>query len=103
MKSITTQELFKKLRSKDHFILVDVRWTDEWNSGHIPSATHVPIDQFEKNVSHWKGKTVIPYCQSGGRSSLACKILEKNHIDHFNLKGGVAQWKKEGLPLESIN
>lgn len=99
MKSITVKELADLLSSNDHIILIDVRWQDEWDDGHIPEAEHIPLDRVEEHIHRFKGKTVYMYCRTGGRSCSACNAFTENNIDAYNVEGGILAWKAAGYPL----
>jgi rhodanese-like protein len=78
--------------------LVDVRSAGEFASGSVPGAVNIPLDQIEAKLDKFKGKkSIIVFCLSGGRSSQAQVILERNGFDNV-LNGGtwnhVASLKK---------
>lgn len=87
----------KKLLKKGA-VLVDVRESDEYSGGHIPRAISVPLSSFENKISKKvkdKNRTVIVYCLSGGRSSMALnKLLNMGYTDVYNL-GGISNWPYE--------
>lgn len=91
------------LINREEAIVVDVRETQEWSSGHIPNARHLALGQLDKRISElekFKGKPVIVCCASGNRSSSACGTLKRAGFERvFNLAGGVGAWKDAGLPL----
>lgn len=58
-------------------LLVDVREPSEYATGHIPSAINVPLRAIAKNLDVIPaGKTVVVYCKSGYRGSLATGALQ---------------------------
>ena len=64
----------------------------------VPGAVNIPLDQIEAKLDKFKGKkSIIVFCLSGGRSSQAHVILERNGFDNV-LNGGtwnhVASLKK---------
>ena len=75
-------------------VLVDVRTSGEYSSGHIKKAMNVPlakISGISKKVS--KDKDVIVYCQSGSRSSRAARELKAmGYTKVYNL-GGIGRWR----------
>jgi len=45
-------------------------------------------------------RTLVVYCASGVRSSLATSIFERHGITAANLRGGFTAWRNAGLPIE---
>lgn len=79
--------------------LVDVRTPGEFASGSVKGAVNIPLDRIESRLGEFKEKkTIIVFCRSGGRSSQAKSILERNGFTNV-LNGGtwehVASLKNE--------
>ena len=53
----------------------------------------------QRNLS--KVSTVLVYCRSGRRSLDAAEILTHLGYKVVNLKGGIIEWKEDGLPVVS--
>lgn len=92
MKNISCQEFQKMRENKESYILIDVREQEEWDKGHFEEAIHLPMGQlqteFEKTVPS-KNATVILHCARGGRSTLACTVLDMmGYTNLYNLEGG---------------
>ncbi len=91
-----------QLINHENAIVLDVREADEFNSGHIADAKHIPVGQLAnglKPLEKYKDQTIVVNCRSGARSSMACGILRKNGFTKvFNLKGGILAWQQAGLP-----
>jgi len=70
-------------------LLVDVRTPSEFNSGHLPHAVNVPLDQIEAKLPPRmkdKDQPVLLHCQSGMRSGVAVKKLKSlGYGNAFNL------------------
>ena len=59
-------------------VVVDVREPDEWSTGHIPGAKHVPKSFLEsriEGVAPDRSQHVILYCASGNRSAWAARTM----------------------------
>lgn len=96
MNTITTVELLQKLDAGEKFSLIDVRESDEVAAGKIPGAVHIPLGSVESNLD--KIDQTIPHiiiCKAGGRSAMACEILEENGYNVTNLVGGMMAWEGE--------
>src|SRR3954465_8153883 len=87
------------------FVLVDVRETDEWDTGHLPGARHVPRGHLESRIegaAPQRDQRVVLYCASGNRSALAAHTLREElgyeHVE--SLTGGITLWKDRGYEVE---
>ena len=84
-------------------IILDVRTTQEFNTGYINGAISIPVSQLTQRLGELDtGKTILVYCASGGRSSTAANTLITNGFDVekvYNLQGGITAWKNAHLPI----
>ena len=82
--------------------VIDVRMKNEWDQGHIPDAHHLMLGHLQdQSKTVPRDRPVLVYCKSGGRSAIACSLLQaKGHKHVINLKGGFDAWKKQRLPEE---
>lgn len=81
--------------------VVDVRERSEYADGHLPGARHIPYEQLEQRIGEVpRERTLVVYCASGVRSSLATSIFERHGISAVNLRGGFNAWRNAGLPIE---
>ncbi|MCK9381266.1 MAG: rhodanese-like domain-containing protein [Sulfuritalea sp.] len=91
------------LINREDALVLDVRETGEWGSGHIAGARHITLAQLEKRMSElekFKDRPIIICCATGNRSSSACGKLKKGGFEKvFNLRGGVSGWLEANLPL----
>lgn len=63
----------------DGAYLVDVRTPNEFSMGHVKGSVNIPLDMLPSKTAQLKNKkTIVVFCQSGGRSSAAKSILERN-------------------------
>lgn len=69
--------------------MLDVRTSEEFNSGHIDGFKNIPVDELRERLEEIeKNKPVYLICQSGLRSYIASRILEGNGFDTYNFSGG---------------
>ena len=103
IQEIDVPKLASMQKIRDEFILIDVRECDEWFSGHIPEAMHVPRGILERDIEKLitnKEEPLVLYCGGGYRSALACDNLQKMGYKNVkSLKGGIRDWKKAQLPI----
>ena len=91
------------LMNREDALVLDVRETAEWSTGHIIGARHITLGQLDKRMSEldkFKERPIIVVCASGNRSSSACGQLKKSGFAKvFSLAGGVGSWRDASLPL----
>lgn len=89
--------------NREDAIVIDVRDQDEWDSGHIANARHIPLSKLDERlheVEKYKQRTVLVNCRSGHRSGMAASRMRKAGFEKvFNLEGGILAWQQAGLPL----
>lgn len=75
-------------------LLIDVRNKEEFETGHIPDATNMPVDQLRDILASLDtSKPLIVYCAVGQRGYLAQRILNQHGFkDVMNLSGGYTTW-----------
>ena len=96
MKTITAQELLEKVDSGQEVSVIDVREKEEVATGIIPGAVHIALGDVETSMdSIDKSKPHYIICKAGGRSAMACEILEENGFDVTNVSGGMMDWEGE--------
>lgn len=95
---ISKQALKDLIASKESFVLLDVRGEDEWKEGHIDGSVLMPhwfVAMKINDVVPTKETKIVTYCLSGGRSSVAAKILsDLGYSDVWNLEGGYSEYIK---------
>lgn len=93
---------FKNSKTENAIIL-DVRTEEEISQGQIEGAGSLDFysSSFENSLSLiQKEKEVFVYCQSGGRSKKAAKLLaQMGQFKVYNVEGGIRAWKENGFEL----
>jgi sulfur-carrier protein adenylyltransferase/sulfurtransferase len=81
-------------------LLVDVRETYEFTSGHLPGARNIPVGELQGRLDEIpRGVTPVFICRSGARSLAACSIALKGGIAKpANLEGGMLAWRSDSEP-----
>lgn len=75
--------------------LLDVRTSDEFNSGSLPNAKNIPLSILPV-LAHErldKDEPVLIYCRSGGRAIMAEKILSSLGFNNVTNIGGIMHYQ----------
>ncbi len=84
-------------------VLVDLRSANQFKDGHLAGAKNLPGDQLSadpKALGKLAAKTVVLYCGDGAATAAAQRTLERAGVkDVFGLRGGLAAWTQENLPV----
>ncbi|WP_247040712.1 MBL fold metallo-hydrolase [Arthrobacter rhizosphaerae] len=74
-------------------VLLDVRTKSEHADGHIPGSQHLHGGRVLWNlVKLARDRTIVAYCRSGARSSVAASVLRREGYDVVELEGSYAAW-----------
>lgn len=72
---------------------LDVRYEEEWEDGHIPGATLLPLTDIRERMEELdRSGKFIAYCLSGKRSAVAAMILRANGFETVCMKDGLREW-----------
>lgn len=93
-------EKLAEVLDKGGCVLVDVREADEHAAVRIPGAILHPLSSFDPAALPVQpGKALILACAAGGRSMKAAERCAGAGMRVMNLTGGLAAWRKAGLPV----
>lgn len=88
-------------------VVVDVRRDDEWVTGHVTGAIHIPIDDLADRIDQVpQDKKVLFICAAGVRSGLACEVASSMGYDTenlYNIEDGTPAWISGGNPTTHGN
>jgi rhodanese-related sulfurtransferase len=77
-------------------VLLDVREADEWEAGHSPEATWIPLGEVQARVAELpRDGRIVAICRSGSRSLAVAAALAQAGYDAVNLDGGMRAWAAE--------
>jgi phage shock protein E len=78
-----------RVHLKNGALVIDVRSADEFNSGHLPVAINLPLDELETALPRQvkdRNQVLLLHCLSGTRSGLAkIKLKRMGYPNVFNL------------------
>jgi rhodanese-related sulfurtransferase len=84
-------------------LVLDLRAPDHHAAGHIGNARQMPSDQIlkaDEALKKYKEKPVVVYDETGSLGAAAVRQLARLGFKQaVNLRGGVAAWRAENLPL----
>jgi rhodanese-related sulfurtransferase len=85
---------------------VDVRNAEAFAGGHLGSARNFPgaaIADGAKQLEKWKDKPIVVYCDTGLASGTAARHLQRLGFSQVkNLRGGLAAWRADNLPVVKL-
>ena len=98
---ISCQSLIS-LSNQDQALIVDLRSSEAFNSGHITASINIPVNDVSRRSNEIinSTKSVVLVCETGSSSTNAGETLKKEGLkDIFILRGGINEWKMSNLPL----
>ncbi|MDE0129988.1 MAG: rhodanese-like domain-containing protein [Gammaproteobacteria bacterium] len=80
--------------------IFDLREPQAFGQGHIPNARNIRAVDVPAAPKFKSGKTVLLVCDNGSASGrLAQELRKKGSEQVFCLKGGLAAWQRDNLPV----
>ena len=95
---ITMEEAKRVFQEPGDYVILDVRWVDEYAAGHIPGAVHVAnesITDTQPEALPDKHQRIYVYCRSGNRSKQASEKLVQMGYTNVIEFGGIIDWTGE--------
>lgn len=88
---------------QDGTLILDVRTQEEWDAGHVPDATLIPLDELPNRLAELpEDQEIVVICRSGNRSATARDILLSSGFETVtSVAGGFNQWTAAGYPVET--
>lgn len=93
LKEQSPEQVLARMKAGEKLVILDVRESEEWISGHIPGAIHIPLGQIARALNELDAmKETIVVCRSGNRSGMACEFLAPMGMKVVNMMGGMSKW-----------
>ena len=93
-----------QLINREKAVVVDVGDVEEFASGHVGGAKHVPFSELEDKLPGAVKNKALPLilvCATGARANRAVAVAKKLGYEQAQaLGGGLKAWKEVNLPLE---
>ncbi len=103
---ISADDLNLAIIENPDLIVIDVRTDEEVAEDGIIEAEnwiHIPLESFIEEMDQWpadKDASIVIYCGSGHRSTIAMSILwSYGYTDVSSLKGGFSAWEAASYPV----
>jgi rhodanese-related sulfurtransferase len=85
-----------------HAHVIDVREASEYDAGHVPGATLMPMGHLAARFAELdRSRPVYVVCASGNRSAAMTDLLVANGYEAYSVAGGTNAWARSGRPLET--
>lgn len=101
---VSQQEVLAWIESDQGPVLVDTRSREEYESGHVPGAIHIPHDEVAQRLDElepYRERGVVLYCERGGRAGQAAEVLLREDFpDVRHLEGDMSAWRSKNRPVE---
>ncbi|MGH8289250.1 MAG: rhodanese-like domain-containing protein [Steroidobacteraceae bacterium] len=85
-------------------VVIDLRPVEQYATGHLAGARRIDGEQILKAgemLKKYKQRPLIIYDESGSLGGSAARQLKTlGFTQAFNLRGGLAAWRSDNLPLE---
>ncbi|MCA9919841.1 MAG: rhodanese-like domain-containing protein [Anaerolineales bacterium] len=90
------------IKERSDVVVLDVREQWEYDEGHIPGVTLIPMGEVSSRLSEIPtDKEVIVTCRSGNRSGQVTDFLREQGFDNVhNMEGGIVAWEAAGYDVE---
>ena len=100
--SVTVQDFVSKYNADKSIKILDVRKPGEWETTHLVSAHHLPLDFINDHMSEINhSDTFYTHCRSGHRSTIAASILYARGFKNLvNVIVAFDDIKNSGMPVE---
>ena len=102
----TIDEMIKRKKDGENFLLIDVREENEFRKGAIPDSIHLGKGILERDIEQVAPSSdtcIILYCGGGYRSAIAAESLQKMGYSAVeSMDGGFRGWVMSGHPIEIV-
>ncbi len=101
---ISQTDLVNRLDSDNTPVIIDVRSSKEFASGHVPGAVNIPYTELKgrlETLNIGQNEEIVLYCERGGRASIAGSILSGEGFSAVQyLEGHMNAWRSNKLPCK---
>ena len=102
--TIAPSELSDRIDTAKAPLILDVRTSGEYATGHIPGAVNIPHNELHERLSELmshQNQEIVVHCRSGSRAGIARFVLSQAGFKQIReLDGHMEQWKAGGYPTK---
>lgn len=96
IQELSTDEIKELIEDGAPLTIIDVRETEELETGTIPEAIHIPIGEIPFHIDALPTEALyIIICRAGNRSGRVTAYLESKGFQAINMAGGMLEWHGE--------
>lgn len=111
IKELSPEDVQRLRSERAELLVLDVREPSEHEEGHIEGALLVPrgileaaadpaYPKHQETLAAARGRPIVAYCATGGRSAMAVAVLEMMGFGEvYSLAGGFGAWEQSALPV----
>ena len=101
--AISAEQLHARQQGVDPLLVIDVRDSGEYKSGHVPGAVNIPQKKLDTQLDKLlDAEGVVLYCINGRRTRLAEQTLIEHDIPNvYHLEGGLMGWRQGGFEVRT--
>lgn len=99
---ITVKQAKRLIETKLNLVIVDVRTSLEYETGHIEGSINLCLTCYPEILLNNLNPNdeILLYCKAGMRSANAMRILKENgYYKVYNMLGGIEAWRNAGYPV----
>lgn len=100
---VTLSTWLERSSQTNPIFLVDVRDEHELSGGHIPGATHIPLNTLRHRAADLipdREILIVVYCATGSRGiRAAADLVELGYPNVAHMEGGFSSWKALAYPV----
>jgi rhodanese-related sulfurtransferase len=100
--AVQPQEAIRLMNQGAH--VVDLRDAAAFAAGHVTGARNLAPEQRDgaaESLKKFKDRMLVLYCEEGTQAASLTRALHAAGFTKvFTLRGGLATWRAEGLPLQ---
>ena len=80
-----------------NMLIIDVRSKSRYDIGHVKGAKNILLENIEDTNLDNNIREMVVYCDRGGKSLQAARLLSKKGYRVFNIVGGIKEYKGKNM------
>ncbi len=97
--AVSARDVHAKLGAIAPPMILDLRSQAEFEAGHIPGATPLPISELGRRLPQLpRDREIVCVCNFGNNSDSVSQLLSAAGFKSINMSDGMIGWQRAGLP-----